>query len=59
MRNDHPQMYDLLKRVATLLVSARQAEERGSLREAERLRSDARRLLPGTRAAYCPHSMSA
>ena len=38
--------YDVLKRAATLLVEARQAEQRGSLREAERLRSDARRLLP-------------
>jgi hypothetical protein len=42
--------YDVLKRAATLLVQARQAEQRGSLREAERLRSGARRLLPATQA---------
>ena len=41
--------YDVLKRVATLLVQARQAEQRGSLREAGQLRSDARRLLPPSR----------
>jgi hypothetical protein len=38
--------YEVLKRAATLLVGARQAEQRGSLREAERLRGGARRLLP-------------
>ena len=37
--------YDILKEAATLLVKASEAEQRRSRREAERLRSDARRIL--------------
>jgi hypothetical protein len=37
--------YDMLKQAATLLVKAREAEQRRSPREAERLRSDARHIL--------------
>lgn len=37
--------YDILKQAAMLLVKAREAEQRRSPREAERLRSDARHML--------------
>ena len=37
--------YDILKQAAMLLVKAREAEQRKSPREAERLRSDARHML--------------
>lgn len=37
--------YESLKQAAMLLVKAREAEQRRSFREAERLRSDARHIL--------------
>ena len=37
--------YDILKQAAMLLVKAREAEQRRSPLEAERLRSDARHML--------------
>jgi hypothetical protein len=52
---DTPQLpYDVVKRAATLLTLAREAEQRGSHGEATRLRGVARRLLTPRRDGGCP-----